>query len=94
MNRLRTGGMLTEFDVAQAGPSNLTSSSLRTSDVGRIATMEIADEHMISWIGWEFKKCVAITGSGHSIYNPDGTINYDCLATLTRTYPQAVAGRT
>ena len=55
----------------------------------------MCDEFLYSWIGWEYKPLFNKTGSGYySVMHPDGTINKEVLSTLSRTYAQAVAGRT
>ncbi|KAJ7562691.1 hypothetical protein O6H91_03G080600 [Diphasiastrum complanatum] len=54
-----------------------------------------ADEHVQSWIGWEYKPFVSKTGSDiqDSVFNVTGEVNLEVAKKLARTYPQAVFGR-
>ena len=63
MKRLNCGGMLTEFDISGANVA------------GMQETMAVADAYLGSWIGWEYKTFVEITGYGWGPYNPDGSVN-------------------
>ena len=97
--RLKMGGMLTEFDVSSLAANqpggNWTESSLGAPTPTPLQkTAEVCDETLFSWLGWEYKIFHPITGASYSIYHPDGSLNLPYLSTLTRTYPQAVAGRT
>jgi endoglycosylceramidase len=77
--RLKCGAMLTEFNFVP--DENLT--------------MDLADQYLQSWIGWEFKPFFPITGYGYNIYNQaDGKLNTRMVETMTRTYARAIAGRT
>jgi len=80
IKRLKTGGMLTEFAICDIGES--------------IQVFEIADRYLQSWIGWSYKPFGDITGDCGGIYNADGSKNMERVRSLSRTYPQAVAGRT
>jgi endoglycosylceramidase len=93
------GGMLTEFSVASLGHNEPGGKgTLREPKLGNaqdmLNTMDVADDQLFSWLGWEYKIFWPITGASFSIFHPDGSINHEYLASLTRTYPQAVAGRT
>lgn len=102
--RLHMGGMLTEFSnsavpynipggkVLKDGPDEVVVGATTPEKI--MNTADIADSHLFSWTGWEYKIFYPITGASYSVFYPDGTINTTYLATLTRTYPQAVAGRT
>ncbi|XP_065883588.1 endoglycoceramidase-like isoform X2 [Dysidea avara] len=45
-----------------------------------------------SWLGWEYKPYVCITGCGRSLWYPNGTMNMPVAKALSRTYAQAIAG--
>lgn len=55
-------------------------------------TLELADQHLISWLGWEYKPLIEITGWGWGPILPDGQVNTPEVAVLSRTFAQAVAG--
>lgn len=76
-NRLNWGGMLTEFDV----PRTLDDATLMEADAG-----------LLSWIMWEFKSYIRITGWSTGAYTEAGTPDTGVIAALARTYPQVVAG--
>ena len=56
--------------------------------------LSMADSHQQSWIYWQFKFYNDITTccSGESFYDEDGNIYMTKVKSLTRSYPQAVAG--
>ena len=96
MDRLHTGGMLTEFNCASINvtqPGGKWTSGLGSTNT-MVETTDLCDDHLLSWIGWEYKPYYPITGASYSVWRPDGSINSEFLATLARTYPTEVAGRT
>lgn len=51
---------------------------------------------MHSWIGWTYKPYGPTQGSGDStggVYYPNGTAIPSIVGNLSRSYPQAVAGK-
>lgn len=76
---LSCGGMLTEFDTA-AGNSEI------------ILSTSTADEHLQSWIGWEYKPLANITGWGFGVVDENGHLNKPLATNLSRPYATAVAG--
>ncbi|KAI9206222.1 glycoside hydrolase superfamily [Polychytrium aggregatum] len=83
--RLSTGLMMTEFDIA-------------FGDGKRAAWLEnafrLADKHFQSWIGWEYKRFVPITGFGDFMFDPQtGELVKGFVPLLSRPFAQAIAGR-
>lgn len=107
--KLGCGAMLTEFFVAN--PSKRAKGStigkhLQKEDLSDDLKKNIihdrvdevlaaADDHVQSWIGWEYKAFYNKTGSiiEQSLFNPDGEVNMALAKKLARTYPQVVCGR-
>lgn len=83
LERLGCGGFLTEYDISEAQPLSKI-----------VDTADQADFYHQSWIGWEYKVYVNITGFGYCIFRENGSIDVSLLQTLSRTYPMAVAGTT
>ncbi|KAI9206223.1 endoglycoceramidase [Polychytrium aggregatum] len=83
--RLKIGLMLTEFDIAYRA----------SESVGWIKeTLASADQHLQSWIGWEYKRFLPITGFGDSFFDPDtGELWQKMVPLFSRPYAQAVAGK-
>ena len=83
MRRLRTGGLLSEFNlnfvVFDVILRNGTTAEM-------LATMDACDEHLISWTGWEYKPYYPITGAGYSVFDGEGNLKLDVLSTLSRPY--------
>ncbi|GJP44346.1 hypothetical protein CLOM_g3726 [Closterium sp. NIES-68] len=55
--------------------------------------LDAADEHVQSWMAWEYKPFHPITGANLGLFHPNGSLNTHLALILARTYPQAVAGR-
>ena len=66
----------------------------RTFNEDSLETSKSDDQHLLSWIGWEYKPYYPMTGAGYGMFNKDGTVNDEMLATLRRPYASAVAGQT
>lgn len=79
LKRLQCGGFLTEFSITSSNPSNV---------------MDEADKRLQSWMAWDFKPYYDITGDSGSIWFRNGSINANVTALISRTYAQAVAGKT
>lgn len=85
---LGVGQMVTEFDN---GVGDYPAA---------VATMDIMDSLLLSWITWEYKPLAGsqpngtCTGCGRGPWLPNGTLDLAEVATLSRTYAQAVAGVT
>jgi endoglycosylceramidase len=79
--RLGAGAFLTEF--------NFNADATNTTIPVVISSMEA---HSVSWLGWEYKPFVEITGWGWGPVNPDGTRNDGLVSVLSRPYPQLVCG--
>jgi endoglycosylceramidase len=94
MKRLRTGGMLTEFNIAAADANVPPTPNQITNTTEMMKTVETCDDYLLSWIGWEYKPFWPITGASYSVFHLDGTSNLEVIGTLVRPYAQAVAGRT
>lgn len=84
-SHLNVGALVTEFDVSD--------------DVATMtSTMDVMDEHLLSWIGWEYKSFAGstvngtCTGCGIGPIYPNGTLDMGMISALSRTYAQAVAG--
>jgi endoglycosylceramidase len=83
VSRLGCAGMLTEFDIASR-PDNINA---------LYETLRTADKYKQSWIGWEYKPYIKITGWGWCLVDEDGSVNLQVAKALSRTYAQAVAGQ-
>ena len=46
----------------------------REFHTGALETLKLAEERLISWIGWEYKPFYPITGAGYGMFNKDGTV--------------------
>ena len=79
MERLGTGGFLTEF------PSS--------GDLS-VPVMDMADQHLQSWMSWEYKHYWPITGVDDPFFNADESFRVENVLNHARTSPQAVSGRT
>ncbi|CAI5958156.1 unnamed protein product [Closterium sp. NIES-64] len=55
--------------------------------------LDAADEHVQSWMAWEYKAFLPITGANLGLFHRNGSLNMRLGLLLARTYPQAVAGR-
>ncbi|KAI9197354.1 Endoglycoceramidase [Polychytrium aggregatum] len=78
--RLNCGLMMTEFDIAKA-------------NIGLPQLLDHADAGLQSWLGWEYKRLVPITGFGDSFFNDTtGLLHPRTVSELSRTYPSATAG--
>ncbi|CAI7880628.1 unnamed protein product [Closterium sp. NIES-54] len=55
--------------------------------------LDAADEHVQSWMAWEYKTFLPITGANLGLFHRNGSLNMRLALLLARTYPQAVAGR-
>ncbi|KAL3896920.1 MAG: hypothetical protein SGCHY_003764 [Lobulomycetales sp.] len=86
--RLNAGLFLTEFDV------NVMTVMKRPAKPSKIlGYLEACDELLQSWIGWNYKPLVAITGPGETIINSKtGDIRSEWVMLFSRTYAHAVAG--
>ena len=84
--RFGSGMALTEFDLDPAcSPDSVTAMN---------QVMDTADQYFTSWLGWEYKQYVPMTGSGNSIWFANGTYNWPLIQVMARTFPHAVAGAT
>ncbi|CAI5478116.1 unnamed protein product [Closterium sp. Yama58-4] len=54
--------------------------------------LDAADEHVQSWMAWEYKAFLPITGANLGLFHRNGSLNMRLALLLARTYPQAVAG--
>ena len=87
MQRLKCGGMLTEFMTSDGKTEAM------------FETMAAADKHLQSWIGWDYKayhptRRANLKGERCcTLWNGTG-LNQIYVQNTTRTYPQAVAGHT
>ncbi|KAL0487854.1 endoglycoceramidase EGCSE [Acrasis kona] len=80
LKRLKCGGMLTEFDISPDRMDNF------------VEIFSSSTHFKQSWIGWEYKPYVRITGFGRSVFNDDGTINQPLVKMVSQTWAQSVAG--
>eukprot|EP00698_Gefionella_okellyi_P018391 TRINITY_DN5504_c0_g1_i1.p1 TRINITY_DN5504_c0_g1~~TRINITY_DN5504_c0_g1_i1.p1 ORF type:complete len:535 (-),score=129.34 TRINITY_DN5504_c0_g1_i1:62-1612(-) len=98
ITRLQCGGFVTEFGIGYPLDNHKYAPMAREDFVGfddtMTATMDIMDKYLQSWIGWEYKQFIPITGFGNSFWNADGSINWPIARTMSRTYAPAVAGHT
>jgi endoglycosylceramidase len=86
-SRLGVGMIMTEFGAAE---------DIKNDLLKMASLMDLADRHQQSWMYWQFKyyqDITTITPEGESLYNADGTICEDKMKILSRTYPQATAGK-
>lgn len=85
VRRLGAGGFMTEFG---ANPES------GADDVQLRYLLEKADNSMQSWAYWQYKYFADLTttGSGESFYDAAGKLQGAKVRTLSRCYPQAVAG--
>jgi len=86
-HRLGITMLMTEFGAAEDIHSDL---------VKMASLLDLADRHQQSWMYWQFKyyqDLTTCTPEGESLYNADGTVCTDKLNVLSRSYPQATAGK-
>ena len=85
--RLGGGMMMTEWGALSTDPSAM-------QQMKRIAGL--ADKHLQSWIWWQFKDYDDVTtasvGGVESFYYANGTLQYDKVKALSRTYAHAIVG--
>ncbi|KAI9205117.1 glycoside hydrolase superfamily [Polychytrium aggregatum] len=75
------GLMMTEFDIAIGQPDLLHQ-------------LKVADKYLQSWIGWEYKRYIPITGYNDSLFIIDtGEVHKQNAQFLSRPFAEAVAGR-
>ena len=87
VKRIGGGGIMTEW-------GSLSNTTLDIFEIMHI--LELADQHRVSHIYWQYKDYQDITstgGDGISLY-PGGNIQDKKVAVLARTYAEAVAGST
>jgi endoglycosylceramidase len=82
LERLGCGGMITEFDSS-------SNPQIRTAN---IELLQYCNKFKQSWIGWEYKPFINMTGSGWGLFNPDGSVNTTLALYLSQTYAQRIAG--
>jgi endoglycosylceramidase len=85
VERLGGGMIMTEFGAEM----DVTPQLLQIDQL-----LSLVDKYQQSWIYWQFKFYQDITTccSGESLYDENGNIYMDKVKSLSRTYPQAVAG--
>lgn len=83
--RLNSGMMCTEFGIC-------VGSQAEFDDLEN--QLNVFDENYQSWIGWSYKSYGGITGDCGAVYDSDGKAKPAIVEKLSRTYAQAVAGRT
>ncbi|TPX47622.1 hypothetical protein SeMB42_g00399 [Synchytrium endobioticum] len=87
VSRLKTGMMLTEFDIAYENQGREHVRDL-------VEALDVADKYFQSWTGWEFKPFYPMTGFGDSLIDPvTGEIRWPMVQVYSRTYAHAVAGK-
>ena len=84
-NRLNSGMMCTEFGICVSSQSDFD---------GLEYQLNAFDQNLQSWIGWSYKSFGGITGDCGAMYDSQGNINQGVVEKLSRTYAQAVAGKT
>lgn len=57
-------------------------------------TMNYADEYLQSWLAWDYKGYMDITGSENDLWFKNGTRNEAAFDKISRTYAQVVSGVT
>lgn len=86
VSRLKTGMMLTEFDIAYENQGRDHVREL-------VDALDIADRYFQSWTGWEYKPFVPMTGYGDSLIDPvTGEIRWAMVEVYSRTFAHAIAG--
>jgi endoglycosylceramidase len=86
LERLGCGGMLTEYGVHACDGCG---------DIEPVQVMDKCDELLQSWLFWELKPFIGgKTGSGATLFYPNGTLNQTMAQSMARTYAKAVAGTT
>jgi endoglycosylceramidase len=84
---LNVGGMLTELAIQKDGAFPKSS----------VKAFKSCDRYRQSWILWTYKPFFPAPPNATStgcVYYPNGTAIPDVVGNMTRTYPQAVAGKT
>jgi len=88
MDRMRTVGFMTEF-------GSIPNDSVSIQSIERI--MDNADGERLSWGYWSYKNFYLDETNQSEVrttlYNINGTIQYNKVKALTRPFAQAVAGR-
>jgi len=77
IKRLGCGGFLTEFNGHGQVDDDLVFH---------------LDTNFQSWMTWEFKAFIPMTGWTYGFYNGNGTLNLPFVRALSRTYARAIAG--
>lgn len=83
--RLQCGSMCTEFGTCPSSQKEFDDLEFQ---------MNVFDEHLESWIGWSSKLFGNYTGDCGTLYDNNGNLNLKVVEKISRTYAQAVAGRT
>ncbi|KAJ3096890.1 hypothetical protein HDU97_005463 [Phlyctochytrium planicorne] len=84
MERLGSGGMLTEFEMGWQNGGNVE--AIR-------AKSKALEKHFFSYTGWEYTDYIPITGTNNGIRDPDtGLIRPDMANVYSRTYASAIPG--
>lgn len=85
--RLGGAGMMTEWGALSTDPGAI-------QQMKRIAGL--ADNHLQSWIWWQYKDYDDVTtasvGGVESFYFENGTLQYEKVKVLARTYARAIVG--
>lgn len=87
---LQTTMRIRAADMARLGCGGM----MTEFNCGSVPEMEAADQFLQSWIGWEYKRFVPLTGFSDCLWLSNGTVNAVNARALARTYARAVAGRT
>jgi len=82
INNLGCGGFLTEFYIDQE----------YVAIIPHVGSQ--ADLYKQSWAGWEYKPYVPKTGFSNSFFFENGSLDYDVIKAVSRSYPMAVSGKT
>lgn len=85
--RLGGAGMMTEWGALSSSPGAM-------QQIHRISNL--ADDHLQSWIWWQFKDYDDVTtasvGDVESFYDSNGNLQTEKVKALSRTYAQAIVG--
>eukprot|EP01038_Epipyxis_sp_PR26KG_P014384 gene14384-19301_t len=86
-DRIGGGMIMTEFGAAE---------DIKGDMYALENTAKLMDKFMQSWMYWQYKyyqDITTCTPQGESLFEADGSVCEDKIKVLSRTYPQAVAGK-
>jgi len=72
--------------------TNLKTGWFLSETYGGPDILEACDPYFQSWLFWEYKSFIPITGADNGFWFPNGTVDPGSVERYTRTYARAIAG--